>query len=171
MKDPKRDKPNNIILELKTPQYKIQYDLGEIIFHKENLRLAGIKKEEIVDVRPAFFKIDDHWYSELGVAIPEHPTSGSLGFECLTKRGGTCSFQVITYFDFNVEKDHSDGVIHWNNGGRIIDQSGNAHLVRELKGIQHKISGNYPWIKWSMIPGPEGKPASVTIHRPTKPTG
>jgi hypothetical protein len=122
-----------------------------------------------VEVRPAFFKIDDRWYDEMGVARPEHPTPGSFGFECLTKNGSTCSFQVITYFDFNVEKNHGGGAIHWNNGGRIIDQTGNAHLVRELKGIQHQLSGDYQWIKWTIKPGPDGKAASVKIHRPAKP--
>lgn len=164
-----KKKPKPLILKLETPDFKIRFDVTKIITKAENLKLAGIKTADIAGIRPAFFKISDSWYTELNVAKPYHPTPGSLGFECLTNSGDTCSFQLIPYYDFNPKQDHCKGIRHWNNGGRIVDASGKAHLVRELKGVMHTIKKDYPWIKWTMLPGPDGKPKSVEIHRPKKP--
>lgn len=164
-----RKKPKSVMLVFETPDYEVTYDVERITSKRENIMMAGIRTEEIAEIRPAFFKIDAQWYTELGVAKPYHPTPGSLGFNCLTYSGEVCSFQLIPYYDFNPEQDHCNGLRHWNNGGRIIDRYGEAHLVRELKGIPHTIKRDYAWVKWTMIPGPDGKPKSMKVHRPRKP--
>lgn len=163
-----RKEISDIVLEFQTPDYTISYTIDDIFSKRENLRLADITQDDIKEVKPAFFKIEDSFYTELGVAKPDHPTPGSLGWDCILNNGEKCSFQIISYYDFNLKKDHCNGLPHWNVGGRIIDRHGKVHLVRELKGIKHTIEKDYPWTKWTMKPGPEGKRQSVKIRRPKK---
>jgi hypothetical protein len=83
----------------------------------ESLKLSP---KDVVDVTMAYYAMSNYPYEEVNVARCSHPCEGSIGFFINTK-DSRYLVEDIFYYDYNLKKNHYNGLPHWNHERRLSD--------------------------------------------------
>ncbi len=139
------------------------YDMVDVV--KQYIVELGLSLDKISEIRPSFVEIPGYVYAELGVATENHPLMGSIGVYIIMDEGYEMELQLLLYHDRNPWETHANGLPHWNQEIRLIDQASKEKIItgEKVKIVKHIINDSQN-IEICCL-GPDGKPIRIRTNR------
>ncbi len=99
------------------------------------LRSFKLSQEDIKSVSLAYYALSNYPYEEVNVARCSHPCEGSIGCYINTHDGHQYLTEEIFYYDYNPDRNHFEGLPHWNHERRLND--GNRTWYQNPKYVEN----------------------------------
>lgn len=103
---------------------------------------------DVVNVSLAYIALSNYPYEEVNVARCSHPCEGSIGVYIDTTDGQRYLSEDIFYYDFNLKKNHYEGLPHWNHERRLSD--GTQTFTQEKDSVEFHGIPDSPSITWQI---------------------
>ena len=125
-------------ISFKTNSFSGSYDILTPVLSKLKIKPVDIQKVEL-----DYFVISNYPYEEKNVAYCSHPCEGSIGFNIYTNDGNRYLTEEIFFYDYNLKRNHCNGLPHWNHEARINGQpfpkSVEYHTIPDSPDIQFTV--------------------------------